>query len=387
MTAVNLLKIRASYGRAGWDQIPYGLAQQYYIWGGQYYFGDANNVASGNKEDKLAMNNLTLEVSDKYNVGIDMRLFNKLSVTLDAFLDKRSNILIGANNLISSAIGISVPQQNAGKEEKKGLEVSMEWKDYSRKDFHYYVGANLTYIKTKVVENGEGYKPWNYLSGKGLAIGQIFGLEAIGYFRDEADIANSPKQQFSEVRPGDVKYKDMNNDGIIDDNDKHAIGYSSSIPEIYCGIRLGFEYKGFGVDALFQGATRFSKMLNTSSVYWPLRNNTNISNWYLHDKIRWTEETKDIANVPRLSTLNNANNFQNSTQWLVNGEYLKLRNLNVYYDLPKNWISKIKLEQCRIFASANNVFSLDHVKYMNCEDFSINYPDMFSVYFGASIKF
>lgn len=387
MTAVNLLKIRASYGRAGWDQIPYGLTQQYYIWGGQYYFGDANNVASGNKEDKLAMNNLTLEVSDKYNVGIDMRLFNKLSVTLDAFLDKRSNILIGANNLISSAIGISVPQQNAGKEEKKGLEVSMEWKDYSRKDFHYYVGANLTYIKTKVVENGEGYKPWNYLSGKGLAIGQIFGLEAIGYFRDEADIANSPKQQFSEVRPGDVKYKDMNNDGIIDDNDKHAIGYSSSIPEIYCGIRLGFEYKGFGVDALFQGATRFSKMLNTSSVYWPLRNNTNISNWYLHDKIRWTEETKDIANVPRLSTLNNANNFQNSTQWLVNGEYLKLRNLNVYYDLPKNWISKIKLEQCRIFASANNVFSLDHVKYMNCEDFSVNYPDMFSVYFGASIKF
>lgn len=98
----------------------------------------------------------------------------------------------------------------------------MEWKDYSRKDFHYYVGANLTYIKTKVVENGEGYKPWSYLSGKGLAIGQIFGLEAIGYFRDEADIANSPKQQFSEVRPGDVKYKDMNNDGIIDDNDKHA---------------------------------------------------------------------------------------------------------------------------------------------------------------------
>lgn len=100
------------------------------------------------------MNNLTLEVSDKYNVGIDMRLFNKLSVTVDAFLDKRSNMLIGAGNLISSAIGISVPQQNAGKEEKKGLEVSMEWKDYSRKNFHYYVGANLTYIKTKVVEMG-----------------------------------------------------------------------------------------------------------------------------------------------------------------------------------------------------------------------------------------
>ena len=130
--------------------------------------------------------------SDKFTVMVlivlsDLPICAAISFCVALGCSKRSNILIGANNLISSAIGISVPQQNAGKEEKKGLEVSMEWKDYSRKDFHYYVGANLTYIKTKVVENGEGYKPWNYLSGKGLAIGQIFGLEAIGYFRDEAE--------------------------------------------------------------------------------------------------------------------------------------------------------------------------------------------------------
>ena len=192
---------------------------------------------------------------------------------------------------------------------------------------------------------------------------------------------------FSAVRPGDIKYKDMNGDRIIDDNDVHPIGHSSSVPEIYYGIKLGFEYKGFGLDALFQGVVGYSRMMNVSSVYWPLRNNTNVSDWYLHDKIRWTEETRDIANVPRLTTLNNSNNFRNSTQWLVNGDYFKLRNLNVYYNLPQRWISKVKLEQCQIFARANNVFSIDHVKYMNCEDFSVNYPDMFSVYFGASIKF
>ena len=128
-------------------------------------------------------------------------------------------------------------------------------------------------------------------------------------------------------------------------------------------------------------------MLNTASVYWPLRNNTNISNWYLNDRIRWTEETKDIANVHRLTTLDNANNFRNSTQWLENGSYFKLRNLNVYYNLPSSWVKKMKMEKIQVYARANNHFSLDHVKYMNCEDLKINYPDMTSVYFGLNINF
>ena len=386
-TVIDYLKLRASYGRAGWDNISYELDRQYWAWGGAYWFGDANTQSEGMKEDKLAMNNLTLEVSDKYNIGLEMRLFKRLNLSVDAYMDKRSKMPVSGSNVISSAIGISIPQQNNGKTEYKGIDLGIDWKDKVGKDFTYYVGGTLNYIRTEVIENGEGYIPYDYLSGKGLPDGQLFGLEAIGYFRDEADIANSPQQMFSEVRPGDIKYKDMNGDRIIDDNDVHPIGHSSSVPEIYYGLKLGFEYKGFGLDALFQGVADYSRMMNVSSVYWPLRNNTNVSDWYLHDKIRWTEETRDIANVPRLTTLNNSNNFRNSTQWLVNGDYFKLRNLNVYYNLPQRWISKVKLEQCQIFARANNVFSIDHVKYMNCEDFSVNYPDMFSVYFGASIKF
>ena len=383
-TVIDYLKLRASYGRAGWDDISYELDRQYWAWGGAYWFGDANTQSEGMKEDKLAMNNLTLEVSDKYNIGLEMRLFKRLNLSVDAYMDKRSKMPVSGSNVISSAIGISIPQQNNGKTEYKGIDLGIDWKDKVGKDFTYYVGGTLNYIRTEVIENGEGYIPYDYLSGKGLPAGQLFGLEAIGYFRDEADIANSPQQMFSEVRPGDIKYRDMNGDRIID---VHPIGHSSSVPEIYYGLKLGFEYKGFGLDALFQGVAGYSRMMNVSSVYWPLRNNTNVSDWYLHDKIRWTEETRDIANVPRLTTLNNSNNFRNSTQWLVNGDYFKLRNLNVYYNLPQRWISKVKLEQCQIFARANNVFSIDHVKYMNCEDFSVNYPDMFSVYFGASIKF
>ena len=255
------------------------------------------------------------------------------------------------------------------------------------KNFSYYIGANFSYAKSKVIENGEGYQPYGYLSKKGYPIGQCFGWEAIGYFRDEEDIKNSPVQKFSEVRPGDVKYRDLNGDKVIDSNDQKAIGYSTAIPEIYYGINLGFEYKGFGVDALFQGVGHYSVILNTASVYWPLRNNTNISNWYLNDKIRWTEDTKDIANVPRLTTLDNANNFRNSTQWLENGSYFKLRNLNVYYNFPSSWAKKVKMEKIQVYARANNLFSLDHVKYMNCEDLKINYPDMTSVYFGLNINF
>mgnify|MGYP000727022882 CR=1 FL=1 len=165
------------------------------------------------------------------------------------------------------------------------------------------------------------------------------------------------------------------------------VGNINLEPEKTKGYDIGFEYKGFGVDALFQGVGHYSVILNTASVYWPLRNNTNISNWYLNDRIRWTEETKDIANVPRLTTLDNANNFRNSTQWLENGSYFKLRNLNVYYNLPSSWAKKVKMEKIQVYARANNLFSLDHVKYMNCEDLKINYPDMTSVYFGLNINF
>lgn len=383
---IDLLKIRASWGRSGYDGFDYYLDRQYWVGGSGFVTNDAGGTMSGLKEGRLAITDMSYEVSDKYNAGLDLCLFKNLTFTADYFMDRRRNILVDGAGMVSSALGIELSKTFTGAVDTKGFELALNWSD-KNEDFKYNVGANLSYAKTKIVENGEGYKAYPYLSAKGYPIGQTFGLEAIGYFRDEEDIVKSPTQTFSDVRPGDIKYKDQNNDKKIDSNDRIAIGYSSTIPELYYGINLGFEYKGFGVDMLLQGVGRYSKMLNVASVYWPLRNNTNISTWYMEDKIRWTEETKDIANVPRLTTLNSSNNFQNSTQWLVNGAYLKLRNLNVYYNLPQHWIKKIKLEKCQVFARANNLFSLDHVDYSNCEDLSVNYPDMLSVYFGFNVKF
>lgn len=386
LTWVDHLKLRASWGRSGYDDFEYYLDRQYWNGSGSYYFQDGNISTGGITEGRLPLKNMSCEVSDKYNVGLDMQLFNKLAFTVDGYVDNRKDILIDGSNFISSMVGVPVSQMFAGKVKTKGTDMALTWKE-QKKEFNYYVGATFSYAKSEVLENGEGYQPYSYLSAKGYPIGQMFGLEAIGYFNDNEDIANSPRQTFSAVRPGDIKYKDQNGDKRIDENDRIAIGHSSSMPEIYYGINVGFEYKGFGLDLLFQGAGNYSKMLNTASVYWPLRNNTNISTWYLEEKVRWTENTKDIANAPRLTTQNNANNFQNSTEWLVDGSYLKLRNVNVYYNLPRRVVSKMGLQKFQVFARGNDLFSLDHVDYMNCEDFSVNYPDMTSVYVGVNINF
>lgn len=386
-SGVDFLKLRASWGKSGNDDMEYDVDQQYWLSGYGYPYQSGNVGVAGLYEGTLGVTNLSCEVATKYNVGVDMQLFDKLWVTADAFLDQRRESLIDNSENISSVVGVPVAYENIGSMDTRGVELSVIWRD-SHKDFNYYIGGNLSYLKSEIIENGEGYSPYSYQSKKGDPYGQIYGLEAIGYFSDQQDIDNSDDHTFSTVSPGDIKYKDQNGDHIINEDDIVAIGYSSSIPGLYYGINLGFEYKGFGVDAVFQGVGMYSKMLNTQSVYWPLRNNTsNISTWYLEDKIRWTEETKDTANLPRLTTQNNANNFQSSTQWLVDGSYLKLRNLNLYYNLPSKWIEPIGANKLQVYLRANNLFSIDSVPYMNCEDLSINYPDMTSVYLGVNVNF
>lgn len=387
-SVIDFLKLRASWGRSGSDNIGYDLNERYWVGTGGFLIKNPPVGFGGLRPGTLPVTNLTIEKADKYDVGVDVRFLNKLSFTADVFMDKRRDILINSESLYSSVLGTGIPQQNVGQMESKGLDLSIMWKESSNRDLNYYIGANFSYLKTNIVENGEGYQPYDYLYRRGKPYGQTYGLEAIGYFNDEKDIKNSPEQKFSEIRPGDIKYKDQNNDGVIDDNDVIAIGHSTLVPDIYYGINLGLEYKGFGVDMVFQGVARYSRMLNVQSVYWPLRNNnSNLSTWYLEDKIRWTEETKDIANVPRLTTQNNANNFRNSTQWLEDGAYFKLRNLNIYYNLPQKWVNSMNMNNCQVYVRGNNLFSFDKIKYMNSEDFSINYPDMTSLYLGININF
>ena len=386
LTNVNLLKVRASWGRSAIDGLSYGLGNYFWKETGGYSFGESNTTLGGMVEDKLPVRSLELETADKYDVGVDLRLWKNFSATADFYYDNRTNILVD-NNKVSGILGITAPQKNIGRIKRKGVELCLGWNE-QRKDFKYYVNANWAFNDSEVVEDGQAWQPYDYLYTKGHKVGQLFGLEAIGYFRDAKDIADSPEQTFSVVRPGDIKYKDQNGDKVIDSEDKVAIGKSTTIPEMVYGINLGLEYKGIGIDMTFNGITGITKQLNLANVHQPLKNgNTNISTWYLEEKTRWTESTKDIANAPRLSTLSNNNNYQTSTQWIEDGSFFKLRNLNLYYNFPKKITSKLKMDNLQVYARAQNVFSIDKIKGFNPEDISLGYPDVFALYFGVNLNF
>ena len=382
VSQLDMLKLRASWGRSATDGLDYGLGNYFWIsdkTSSKYAFGESLGTSvNGLREQQFG--NLSGETVS------ELRMWKNFTASAEVFYDRRTNILVD-NNRTSGMLGVTPAKSNIGENETRGLELSMGW-NQQLKDFNYYVNANWGLNDSKVIENGQAYQPYDYLYTKGHKIGQLFGLEAIGYFNDEEDIANSPEQTFSVVRPGDVKYKDQNGDKRIDSEDRVAIGKSTSIPDMVYGLNLGFEYKGFGIDMTFNGVSGLTKQLNVSSVHQPLRNgNTNIATWYLKDKVRWTESTKDIANVPRLSTLSNENNYQTSTQWIEDGSFFKLRNLNVYYTLPQAWSKKMKMDKCQVYAKALNVFSIDKIDYFNCEDIALGYPDLFSVYVGLNINF
>lgn len=390
VSQLDMLKLRASWGRSATDGLDYGLSNYFWIsdkTSSKYAFGESLATSiNGLREQRLPVYQLELETADKYNVGVDLRMWKNFTASAEVFYDRRTNILVD-DNRTSGMLGIDPAQSNIGENETRGLELSLGW-NQQLKDFKYYVNANWGLNDSKVIENGQAYQPYDYLYTKGNKIGQLFGLEAIGYFNDEEDIASSPNQTFSVVRPGDVKYKDQNGDNRIDNEDKVAIGKSTSIPDMIFGLNLGFEYKGLGIDMTFNGVSGITRQLNMANVHQPLRKgNTNIATWYLKDKVRWTESTKDIANLPRLSTLSNENNYQTSTQWIEDGSFFKLRNLNVYYNLPQAWSKKMKMDKCQIYAKALNVFSIDKIKYFNCEDIALGYPDLFSVYVGLNINF
>ena len=214
--------------------------------------------------------------------------------------------------------------------------------------------------------------------------GQLYGLEAIGFFKDEADIAASPTQTFSTVRPGDIKYRDVNGDKLIDANDKVAIGYSTTCPEIFYNVHLGAEWKGLGFYAMFQGTGNYSAVLNTKSMYWPLIDNTNISQ-YAYDN-RWTPENPN-AKFPRLSSQSNANNYQTSTLWLADRSFLKLRNLEVYYKLPSSFLEKTKVvNAAKLYVRGVDLFSFDSIDENDPEAYGVN-PMTKSIALGLSVTF
>ena len=379
---LNYLKLRASYGIVGNDNIGgirYMFDQYYDGYG--YHLGNSNNVQDGLVQGKLANPDVTWEKEKKFNAGFEATLINKIDVSFDYFIQKRSNILSQPYRTVPDYLGISRPDINIGKVDNKGLETSIRYNGIGKKDLTYFVETSFWYAKNKVVYNAEAIQENEYLYGTGRMVGQPFVLEAIGFFKDEDDILKSPTQTFTDVRPGDIKYKDQNKDGKIDSNDYYPIGYTS-MPQITLGLHGGITFKGFDLDVFFQGAANRTVYCG-GKYYHAFQNDGKVSSIAMG---RWTPETAETATYPRLSSENNLNNYQASSFWQKNGNFLKLRSLEIGYTLPFQFSRKINLEKVRIFADGTNLFSLDHMDGFTDPETMSGYPALRTISFGLSIQ-
>lgn len=387
---VDYLKLRASFGLLNLDLLPDDTwtyySDGYNISGVGYYID--NTYAAGSspvKMGRLASINPTHEKAYKYNIGIDSKFFGGLDLTFDAYYQRRSDIWVETSGKYTSLVGFGTPYANDGKVDTWGFEAGADYNSRIGK-VDVNIGGTFAWNKNKVVNKDEEPQAYDNLVETGSQLNQIRGLRAIGFFKDEEDIANSPQQTFSTCRPGDIKYEDVNGDNVIDKNDYVSIGYTTVCPEIYYQFHLGAEWNGLGITAMFQGTGRFSGMKNISGGYYGLVKNTNLFQ-DAYDN-RWTPETAETALYPRLSSQSNTNNYQNSTLWLFDRSYLKLRNLEVYYNLPKRALQGIPfLSAAKVYLRGVDLLTFDHVKGMDAEYYSSTQPLTRSVVLGVSVTF
>lgn len=379
-------KVRASGGIQHTDYVP-AAGLWLSAWNnsnGQYYYGQGFSSSWGAFQTSFPTDDFQQETAYKANLGTDWRLFNALDITLDAFYQKRTNILVSASSLNSAVVGIQSAYDDLGEVSSYGFEAGLRYAKTLSNGLNVNAGVMLTATKSKIDAWIET-PAYPNLSIVGAAADAARGLVALGLFKDEADIENSPRQEFGQVKPGDIKYKDVNGDGVINENDRVNFDYGTDVPNINYAFNFGLEYKGLGFNAYFQGAGSQMKNLRyVDGVWGALSNNRNLSKEYYNNCF----DTKGAdAKYPRLSTENVANNTQESDLWYQNVNWFKLRDCELYYKLPASWIEGTKISNAKLYLQGQNLFSVDNVAAMDAENLSTGYPVMKSLNIGLSVMF
>ncbi|MDR1681806.1 MAG: TonB-dependent receptor [Candidatus Symbiothrix sp.] len=391
---VSYLKLRASYGKVGNDEIG-GVRFLYEsLYGNSTYgawFGASQQTYSGLGETQIGNPNITWEVADKLDIGLDMNFFDdKLQFQLDGFYELRKGILLKRQGTTPEFSGIEaavIPYANLGRVKNRGIDGMI---DYNNKtgDFFYSVKGTFTFARNKVLYNDEAKPKYPYQSGIGKKIDQPFGLVAIGFFKDQNDIDNSPRQTFmSVVKPGDIKYEDINHDDVIDNYDAIAIGYPRT-PEIVAGLGGTLGYKNWELTVFFQGATNTGIFIEGESIYAFQRGlgTYNILREYYDN--RWTPTHTD-AKYPGVSEMENPNNNQRSTLYLRDASYLRLKSAEIAWRVPDSVLQKFKIANARLFLNGMNLFTLDKLKIIDPESNygTGGYPLQRSINMGLQIGF
>lgn len=397
---ISFLKLRASWGLSGNDRYNYndpnGFMYRYayrdrwWTQSQQHIFGiAAKYLNDASREGVLPNKDFRIEKSSMYNVGLDAHFFkNKLTFSGDFFYENRYNIYTKGVGSIPFALGVemnNLPIENKGEVHTRGMELQLGWKDRVG-DFGYFITAYTDFTKNKIIEMSEPFKEDPYRVETGGIVGQDFGLVSLGLFKNQADIDNSPLQRFGPYQAGDIKYADLNKDGIVDENDITFIG-KGNFPSINYAIDLGFSYKGFDMSMLFQGSSNSSIYLNNNAMR-AFYNNGTISELALN---RYTDEASwETATYPRLTTVANDNNWRLSTYWLKNASFLRLKNVEIGYNVPKRIMNKVGIDGLRIYLNGYNMFSIDNIKDFDPEDPSSGvskYPQIKIFNLGLNFKF
>lgn len=384
---INVLKPRVSYGRTGNANVGYYTYDQYYTYGGTaaaYYFGATPTVARSYVEQALANPNATWEKANKLNIGIDMEMFaHRLKITSEYFNDTYSDLMQtrGTSTVI---IGQAYPTENVGKNRYTGFENSIAWNGK-----RYFVSGNVSLLKSKVIYADEIFRQYDYQKRTGLPVGQVFGYVANGFFQSQADINSSPKVDGYTPVPGDLKYKDLNGDGIIDQFDATALGTQK--PLIYYGLTAGFNVKGFDLSVSVQGVANRDIVIGSGAntvadgLIYDFQDSGN-AQAYEQNLNRWTPSNAASATYPRLSIGSNTNNQRASSFWVKSVAYLRLQNVDLGYTIPTQWAEKIKLKSVRVFANAFNLYSFDQLNYSDPEGYNSIFPIRRTFNVGVNVK-
>src|SRR5690606_22935186 len=379
---VSKLKLRGTYGLEGNDEI--GSQRFFYL--SEVTIGGGSNFTTGynfngiNHNGVLIRNyanpNIGWEIARKTNVGLELGLFNgKVDIIADLFHEYRSNILQSRAD-IPVEMGLwSTPQVNVGEAQGRGIDASLDYK-HNLSSTAWLIGrANFTYARSTYLYYEEAeYSRLNmdWLSKRGNAVKQQWGYVAERLFIDDADVANSPRQEFGEYMAGDIKYKDINGDNIINELDRVPIGYPT-IPEINYGFGLSAGYKNLDVSIFFQGSARSSFWIDAATMS-PFRQHssdgkileTGLAQFIADD--HWTELSQNPnAAWPRLSNILIDNNNQRSTWFLRNNAFLRFKSAEIGYELPKKWIDRVNLSSCRFYLSGTNLLVFSKFKLWDVE--------------------
>ncbi|MDR1518176.1 MAG: TonB-dependent receptor [Dysgonamonadaceae bacterium] len=399
LSVVDYFKIRASYGESGINDVdPFQHQSTYAVANNSYVLG-GKPLAQFYSSNPYIYHNLTWSTIHNYNIGIDADLWNRLlGIELDVFYQLTTGILERQSGNYPPSLASYFPAfQNSGEVDNKGFEITLKHDNRINSDWSYGLKGSFSYARNRVLKRAVTDNYPNYRAQLGAPMGARYGLQALGFFQTQEEIDAYPAAPSGMIRLGDLKYKDVNGDGLISSQyDYIKTGYGG-VPEINFSMDMNVSFKNFYASMLWQGVSHTDYELSgvyntgvTSSTNFTASFAEQGNSPYYRIEGAWTPENALTAKYPRLSTVSNGNNAWQSTWWVVNGEYLRLKNATIGYTVPDKVLAKTPFSRINIYLAGTNLLTFSHFKYVDPEAPSVSngyYPQQMTFSAGVNVTF